>query len=89
MPCVRLSVRLTCSALTPIAAAIASSQAEKVFVPSKCSRISLPWIVGLPAARSISHHDRNASGDSADPTRSPAFYDATYHYLAEIGITEV
>lgn len=28
-------------------------------------------------------------GDSADPTRSPTFYDATYRYLAEIGIPEV
>jgi hypothetical protein len=28
-------------------------------------------------------------GDSADPTRSPAYYDATYRYLAEIGIPEV
>jgi hypothetical protein len=28
-------------------------------------------------------------GDPADPTRSPAFYDATYRYLAEIGIPEL
>jgi len=28
-------------------------------------------------------------GDSADPTRSPPFYDATYRYLAEIGIPEL
>jgi DUF2075 family protein len=28
-------------------------------------------------------------GDSTDPTRSPAFYDATYRYLAEIGIPEL
>jgi hypothetical protein len=28
-------------------------------------------------------------GDSADPTRSPAFYDATYRYLTEVGIPEV
>jgi hypothetical protein len=29
------------------------------------------------------------NGDSTDPTRSPTFYDATYRYLAEIGIPEV
>jgi hypothetical protein len=28
-------------------------------------------------------------GDSADPTRSPTFYDATHRYLAELGIPEV
>jgi hypothetical protein len=28
-------------------------------------------------------------GDTADPTRSPVFYDATYRYLTEIGIPEV
>jgi hypothetical protein len=28
-------------------------------------------------------------GDRADPTRSPQFYDATYRYLAEIGIPEL
>jgi len=28
-------------------------------------------------------------GDSADPTRSPTFYDATYHYLTEVGIPEL
>jgi hypothetical protein len=28
-------------------------------------------------------------GDCADPTRSPTFYDATYRYLAEIGISEL
>jgi DUF2075 family protein len=28
-------------------------------------------------------------GDPTDPTRSPEFYDATYRYLAEIGITEL
>jgi hypothetical protein len=28
-------------------------------------------------------------GDMADPTRSPVFHDATYRYLAEIGIPEV
>jgi hypothetical protein len=27
--------------------------------------------------------------DSADPTRSPEFYDATYRYLAEVGIPEL
>jgi hypothetical protein len=29
------------------------------------------------------------TGDVSDATRSPAFYDATFHYLAEIGIPEV
>jgi hypothetical protein len=28
-------------------------------------------------------------GEAADPTRSPAFYDATYRYLTEVGIPEV
>ncbi len=28
-------------------------------------------------------------GDSSDPTRSPIFYDSTYHYLTELGIPEV
>ncbi|MFO1458728.1 MAG: DUF2075 domain-containing protein [Verrucomicrobiota bacterium] len=28
-------------------------------------------------------------GDDQDPTRSPAFYDSSYHYLREIGIPEV
>jgi hypothetical protein len=28
-------------------------------------------------------------GDSADPTRSPTFYDATHRYLTGIGIPEV
>ncbi len=28
-------------------------------------------------------------GDSSDPTRSPMFYDSTYHYLTELGIPEV
>ena len=28
-------------------------------------------------------------GDAQDPTRSPAFYDSSYHYLREIGIPEV
>jgi hypothetical protein len=28
-------------------------------------------------------------GDSADPTRSPTLYDATYRYLADLGISEV
>jgi hypothetical protein len=27
-------------------------------------------------------------GDSRDPTRSPDFYESTYHYLADIGIKE-
>jgi hypothetical protein len=28
-------------------------------------------------------------GDSADPTRSPAFYDSTFDYLKELGISEI
>jgi hypothetical protein len=28
-------------------------------------------------------------GDSADPTRSPGFYDSTFKYLKEIGISEI
>ena len=28
-------------------------------------------------------------GDSADPTRSPAFYDSTFNYLQELGISEI
>ncbi|MGH7982215.1 MAG: DUF2075 domain-containing protein [Candidatus Udaeobacter sp.] len=28
-------------------------------------------------------------GDSADPTRSPAFYDSTFTYLKELGISEI
>jgi hypothetical protein len=28
-------------------------------------------------------------GDSADPTRSPAFYDSTFAYLKELGISEI
>ena len=28
-------------------------------------------------------------GDSADPTRSPTFYDSTFKYLQELGISEV
>ena len=28
-------------------------------------------------------------GDSADPTRSPAFYDSTFNYLRELGISEI
>jgi len=28
-------------------------------------------------------------GDSSDPTRSPTFYDSTYHYLTELGIPEL
>jgi hypothetical protein len=28
-------------------------------------------------------------GNSADPTRTPAFYDTTYRYRAEIGIPEL
>ena len=28
-------------------------------------------------------------GDPSDPTRSPAFYDSTFHYLTELGIPEV
>jgi Uncharacterized conserved protein (DUF2075) len=29
------------------------------------------------------------AGDSTDPTRSPRFYDSTYHYLIELGIPEL
>jgi hypothetical protein len=29
------------------------------------------------------------SGNPDDPTRSPSFYDSTYHYLTELGIQEV
>lgn len=29
------------------------------------------------------------NGDSNDPTRNPAFYDATYNYLREIGFTVI
>ena len=29
------------------------------------------------------------AGDSTDPTRSPIFYDSTYHYLSELGIPEL
>jgi len=29
------------------------------------------------------------AGDSSDPTRSPSFYDATYHYLTELGMPEL
>jgi Schlafen group 3, DNA/RNA helicase domain len=28
-------------------------------------------------------------GDTADPTRSPAFYDSTFNYLRELGISEI
>jgi hypothetical protein len=28
-------------------------------------------------------------GDPSDPTRSPALYDSTYRYLAELGIPEL
>jgi hypothetical protein len=28
-------------------------------------------------------------GDTADPTRSPAFYDATFDYLKALGISEL
>jgi hypothetical protein len=28
-------------------------------------------------------------GDLNDPTRSPAFYDSTFSYLRELGITEI
>jgi Uncharacterized conserved protein (DUF2075) len=28
-------------------------------------------------------------GDSADPTRDPAFYDETYHYLRRVGVPEL
>ena len=28
-------------------------------------------------------------GDSADPTRSPSFYDSTFNYLQELGISEI
>ena len=28
-------------------------------------------------------------GDPSDPTRSPSFYDATYHYLSEFGVQEL
>jgi hypothetical protein len=28
-------------------------------------------------------------GDSADPTRSPTFYDSTFNYLQELGISEI
>jgi hypothetical protein len=28
-------------------------------------------------------------GDVADPTRDPAFYDQTFHYLAELGIPTI
>ena len=28
-------------------------------------------------------------GDSADPTRSPTFYDSTFKYLQELGISEI
>jgi hypothetical protein len=28
-------------------------------------------------------------GESNDPTRSPAFYDSTFHYLRDLGIPEV
>jgi len=28
-------------------------------------------------------------GDSADPTRSPRFYDSTFNYLQELGISEI
>jgi hypothetical protein len=26
------------------------------------------------------------NGDTADPTRDPAYYDATYEYLAGVGV---
>ena len=28
-------------------------------------------------------------GESTDPTRSPAFYDSTFNYLAELGIPKL
>ena len=28
-------------------------------------------------------------GETADPTRVPAYYDSTYRYLAELGIAEL
>ena len=28
-------------------------------------------------------------GDSADPTRSPSFYNSTFKYLKELGISEI
>jgi hypothetical protein len=28
-------------------------------------------------------------GDQRDPTRSPAFYDPTFHYLRDLGIPEI
>ena len=28
-------------------------------------------------------------GDGADPTRSPGFYDSTFEYLKQLGISEI
>jgi hypothetical protein len=29
------------------------------------------------------------SGDTADPTRAPAFYDSTFEYLGELGLPSI